>query len=143
MTLLFDWSGLMMDIIIPPQDKVFEKWGEAVRPYVGDNYSYDEKSVKSTFPYMRLFDIDVSQADGDLEGNEAAIHIGFQVESYDSGQMASSTVKKLDLISHQAMKNMGFTRIFGGQVENVDVNIKRYISRYEMLYTGYLLNETL
>ena len=39
MTLLFDWSELAMNIIIPPQDKVFEKWGEAVRPYIGDNYT--------------------------------------------------------------------------------------------------------
>lgn len=130
-----------MDIIIPPQDKVFEKWGQAVKSVVGDNYSYDEKTTLSTYPYMRLFDIDVHQTDGDLDGNECAIEIGFQVESYAKGQMASSTVKKMDLISHQAMKDMGFTRFFGGQIENIDSNIKRYVSRYRMLYTGKLLNE--
>ena len=130
-----------MDIIIPPQDKVFEKWGQAVKSIVGDNYSYDEKSTLSTYPYMRLFDIGVYQTDGDLEGNESAIEISFQVESYASGQKASSKIKELDLISHQAMKNMGFRRTYAGQVENIDTNIKRYISRYSMIYTGYLLNE--
>lgn len=130
-----------MDIIIPPQDKVFEKWGRAVKSVVGDNYSYDEKLTLSTYPYMRLFDIGVYQTDGDLEGNESAIEISFQVESYAKGQRASSSVKKMDLVSHQAMKDMGFTRNFAGQVENIDSNIKRYISRYRMLYTGKLLNE--
>lgn len=130
-----------MDIIIPPQDKVFEKWGQAVKSVVGDNYSYDEKMTLSTYPYMRLFDIGVYQTDGDLEGNESAIEISFQVESYAKGQMASSSVKKMDLVSHQVMKDMGFTRNFAGQVENIDSNIKRYISRYRMLYTGKLLNE--
>lgn len=130
-----------MDIIIPPQDKVFEKWGQVVKSVVGDNYSYDEKLTLSTYPYMRLFDISVYQTNGDLEGNESAIEISFQVESYAKGQMASSSVKKMDLVSHQAMKDMGFTRNFAGQVENIDSNIKRYISRYRMLYTGKLLNE--
>src|SRR5699024_11115318 len=114
-----------MDIIIPPQDKVFEKWGQAVKSVVGDNYSYDEKLTLSTYPYMRLFDIGVYQTDGDLEGNESAIEISFQVESYAKGQMASSSVKKMDLVSHQVMKDMGFTRNFAGQVENIDSNIKR------------------
>lgn len=130
-----------MDIIIPPQDKVFEKWGQAVKRVVGDNYSYDEKTTLSTYPYMRLFDISVYQTNGDLEGNESAIEISFQVESYAKGQVASSSVKKMDLVSHQAMKDMGFTRNFAGQVENIDSNIKRYISRYRMIYTGKLLNE--
>lgn len=130
-----------MDVIVPPQDKVFEKWGQAVKRVVEDNYSYDEKLTISTYPYMRLFDIGVYQAAGDLEGNESAIEISFQVESYAKGQMASSAVKKMDLVSHQAMKDMGFTRNFAGQVENIDSNIKRYISRYRMLYTGKLLNE--
>ena len=130
-----------MDIIIPPEDKVFERWGKAVESVVGDNYSYNEKSTMSTYPYMRLFDIGIYQTDGDLEGNESAVEISFQVESYAKGQMASSTVKKMDLVSHQAMKDMGFVRNFAGQVENIDSNIKRYISRYRMLYTGKLLNE--
>ena len=130
-----------MDIMSPPQDQVFEKWGPAVKSVVGDNYSYDEKMTLSTYPYMRLFDIGVYQTDGDLEGNESAIEISFQVESYAKGQMASSSVKKMDLVSHQVMKDMGFTRSFAGQVENIDSNIKRYISRYRMLYTGKLLNE--
>lgn len=130
-----------MDIIILPQDKVFEKWGQAVKSIVGDNYSYGEKSTLSTYPYMRLFDIGIYQTDGDLEGNESAVEISFQVESYAKGQMASSSVKKMDLVSHQAMKDMGFIRNFAGQVENIDSNIKRYISRYRMLYTGKLLNE--
>lgn len=130
-----------MDIIIPPEEKVFERWGKAVEPYVGDNYSYDERTVMSTFPYMRLFDISVSQANGDLEGNENAIDIGFQVETYASGQRASFTIKKLDAISHQAMKDMGFERTYGGQIENIDTSVKRYVSRYTMLYTGKLLGE--
>lgn len=130
-----------MDIIITPEEKVFEKWGKAVEPHVGNNYSYDEQTVMSTFPYMRLFDISVSQANGDLEGNENAIDIGFQVETYASGQRASSTIKKLDAISHQAMKDMGFRRTYGGQIENIDTSVKRYISRYTMLYTGKLLDE--
>lgn len=130
-----------MDIIIPPQDKVFEKWGQAVKSVVGDNYSYNEKSTMSTYPYMRLFDIGVREVSSDLEGDECAIEIDFQVESYARGQLASSTVKKLDIVSHRALKNMGCKRIFSGAVENIDSSIKRYVSRYTLLYTGYLIGE--
>lgn len=130
-----------VNIIIPPEDKVFERWGKAVESVVGDNYSYDEKSTMSTYPYMRLFDTGVREASGDLEGDECAIYIEFQVESYARGQLASSTVKKLDIISHQALKNMGCKRTFSGAVENIDSSIKRYISRYTLLYTGYLIGE--
>ena len=130
-----------MDIIVPPEDKVLERWGKAVESVVGDNYSYNEKSTMSTYPYMRLFDIGVREVSSDLEGDECAIEIDFQVESYARGQLASSTVKKLDIVSHRALKNMGCKRIFSGAVENIDSSIKRYVSRYTLLYTGYLIGE--
>ena len=130
-----------VNIIIPPEDKVFGRWGKAVESVVGDNYSYNEKSTMSTYPYMRLFDIGVREVSSDLEGDECAIEIDFQVESYARGQLASSTVKKLDIVSHRALKNMGCKRIFSGAVENIDSSIKRYVSRYTLLYTGYLIGE--
>ena len=65
----------------------------------------------------------------------------YKRQTYASGQRASYTIKKLDAISHQAMKDMGFRRTYGGQIENIDTSVKRYISRYTMLYTGKLLDE--
>ena len=126
-----------------PINDVYERLQKAVEPKVGKNFSMNMSDTPAKFPYIRLMYLGGTTTDKDLEGNESGINISFQVESYQNGQKALSKVWELDSIAHQAMVDMGFGRTYNNLVENADSNIKRVVSRYTMLYTGYLLGEKL
>lgn len=124
-----------------PFDDVCENLRKAVEPVVGENFSTNMSDTPAKFPYIRLIYMGAPTTNKDLSGNESSTTIAFQVESYENGQKALSKAWDLDAVAHQAMVDMGFSRTFNNLVENADSNIKRVVSRYTMLYTGYLLGK--
>lgn len=133
----------MAETIRSPVGKVFSRWEkEAAIPSCGSgNYSMDISKTPSKFPYMRMLYMGGTHNAGDLEGDECAITISFQIESFANGSKALSKVYDLDDISHRSMVGMGFRRTYQNLVENADSTIKRVVSRYSRVYTGYLLGE--
>lgn len=132
-----------MTVIEPPIEKVFERWRtEAAEPICKENVSMDISVKPGRFPYMRLLYLGGIHNAGDIYGNEAAITISFQVESFANGTKALSKAYEMDTKSHKSMVGMGFRRTYQDLVENqADSRIKRVVSRYSRVYTGYLLGE--
>jgi len=119
-----------------PWEAVFEEWGEAVKPIVGENYSADNTTTAAKFPFARLLLTGAPTADMDLYGNETAIQPAFTVESFAMGNGALTLARRIDAASHAAMIAMGYRRTYGPSViENIDSNIKRIVSRYVGLHT--------
>ncbi len=133
----------MLITVDNPAEKVFSRWSDAIKEStkVGNNVSMDMSRVPSSFPYIRMSYLGGVQVRGDLEGDECATTITFQIESFSSGQKRLTDVYALDDASHKIMVSMGFRRTYNGQVENIDEGISRVISRYSRLYAGKLLGE--
>jgi len=125
-----------------PVEKVFKRWSEeAAKPTCGENYSMDMSKIPAKFPYMRMLYMGGTHSEGDLEGDECAITISFQIECFANGSNALSKAYDLDDVSHKSMIGMGFRRTYQNLVENADSTIKRVVSRYSRIYTGQLLGE--
>lgn len=126
-----------------PSSKIFTRWGAAIEQVVGaGHYSMDASLTEVKTPYARLLLMGMPFTNGDLEGNEASVDLAVQVDSFASGNKSLSKVYQIDAVSHQVMRDMGFRRTYGPELmANADESIKRVVSRYTMIYTGYLLNE--
>lgn len=131
-----------MIIVDNPVEKVFKRWAEeAAKPICGKNYSMDMSKIPATFPYMRMMYMGGITTRTDLDGNECAANISFQIESFADGSNSLSKVYKMDESSHRCMVGMGFRRNYHNLIENSDNKIKRVVSRYSLVYTGQLLGE--
>lgn len=131
-----------MTTVDNPVEKVFKRWEEeAAKPICGKNYSMDMSKIPATFPYMRMMYMGGITTRGDLEGDECAITISFQIECFANGQNSLSKVYQMDDASHKCMVGMGFRRTYQNLIENSDNKIKRVVSRYSRIYTGQLLGE--
>ena len=127
-----------------PIGKIFERWSAAVETEVGaGHYSTDVSLTEIKTPYARLLFMGMPFTNGDLEGNEASVELDVQIDCFASGDKSLSKVYQIDAVSHQAMRDMGFRRTYGPELmRNADESIKRTVSRYTTIYTGYLLNES-
>lgn len=123
-----------------PAFKIFEIWGAAIEPIVGEGkYSMEDSSTIAKTPYACLFQIGNPGAGWDLEGDECATTPSYQVDCFASGQKALTKAYEIDEESHKAMTSMGFRRIYGpSPMRNIDSRIKRVTSRYSRLYTGQI-----
>lgn len=131
-----------MTTVDNPVEKVFQCWAEgAAKPICGKNYSMDMSKIPATFPYMRMMYLGGITTRTDLEGNESAMNISFQIESFANGSNSLSKVYQMDDASHKCMVGMGFRRTYQNLIENSDSKIKRVVSRYSRVYTGQLLGE--
>ena len=128
-----------MDIITNPALPVFQHWQQAIKQVVGENYSMDQSTQIAKTPFARIFMMGNYTRQADLEGNEIATSLSFQVESYGGGKKALTDAYKIDETSHQAMVEMGFTRTYGPELitNNNDPLTRRVISRYQRIYTGF------
>lgn len=126
-----------------PAEKVFKRWSAAIEPVVGaGNYSMsNSRTIVDSDKYARIFLMGNPTSRADLEGNESAATISFQVDSFAAGKKALTDAYEIDAASHQAMVDMGFRRTYSEMLENIDSNIKRVTSRYSRIYTGQLLGE--
>lgn len=129
-----------MDVVKNPASDVFAYWQTKVRPIVGDNFAMDLSSQIVKVPYARIFMMGSYGRTHDLEGNEVATNMSFQVESFAGGKRSLTDVYRIDSASHQAMVDMGFMRTYGPELinNNNDPLTRRVVSRYTRIYTGYL-----
>ena len=114
---------------------------QAVAPeYIKEeNFYVDENDIIAGFNAVRLLYLGGPQSDGDLEGDECATLISFQVESYATGPnklTAQKSAWELDSACHQLMVDLGFRRSYNNLVSIPDSNVKRVVSRYSRIYTG-------
>lgn len=128
-----------------PVDKVFERWSKAIEKVVGKgNCSMEDSATlaSSKAKYATLKLLGNPTTGGDLEGDECATTISFQVDSYAKETKGASIAYSIDSESHAAMLSMGFRRTYGAElIASTDSKIKRVVSRYSCIYTGKLLGE--
>lgn len=132
----------MPDTVKNPVSDVFARWGAEIEKIVGKgNFSMERSGTLASnkTKYARIFLMGNPGAAWDLEGDECATTPSFQVESFAKGTKALSMVYEIDDASHRALTACGFRRTYGPeQIENSDSAIKRVVSRYSRVYTGYL-----
>lgn len=135
----------MPDTVKNPVSSVFERWSAEIQKIVGSgNYSMENSGTLASgkTKYATLIMMGNPTNSGTLEGHESSTIPSFQVDSYAKGTKALSTAYSIDDASHKAMVSMGFRRTYGPEViANADSTIKRVVSRYSRVYTGYLLGE--
>ncbi len=92
--------------------------------------------------YARIFLMGNPGTAWDLAGDECATISSFQVDSFAKGPKALSAAYEIDDASHKVLTACGLRRGYGPElIENADSTIKRVVSRYSRVYTGYLLEE--
>lgn len=135
----------MPNTVKNPVSDVFERWGAEIQKVVGaGNYSMEDSGTLASgkTKYATLIMLGNPTNSGTLEGDEISTIPSFQVDSYAKGTKALSTAYAIDDASHKAMASAGFRRIYGPEpITNSDSRIKRVVSRYSRVYTGYLLGE--
>lgn len=128
-----------------PVSKVYSIWSSEIEKKVGKgNYSMSQSGTLASnkTKHARIFMMGNPGNAWDLEGDECATMPSFQVDSFAKGTKALSEVYAIDDVSHKAMVGMGFRRSYGPElIENSDSTIKRVVSRYSRVYTGYLPDE--
>lgn len=123
----------ILDIV----EKTYAVWGEAVSKKVGDNYSMDDSSTVSKFPYSSLYFLGLPTDTATLEGDEGTVLATLQVSVYTTGQRALTQAYEIDEVSHETLVRMGYRRNYGPELgQSTDPSIKRLISRYARVW-GY------
>lgn len=111
--------------------KVFENWVGAIKDKVKGNYSMENSTITSKFPYATLYFMGITTGDSSLEKAETAFSPSLQVDIYTTGQKALSEAYEIDELSHVSLLNMFFRRTYGPElIQSTDPSIKRLVSRY-------------
>ena len=113
-------------------ENTYAKWGEEMRGKVGNNYSMDDSSTISKFPYASLYFLGLPTDTATLEGDEGAVLATLQVSVYTTGQRALAQAYEIDEVSHETLvREMGYRRTTGPElIQSTDPSIKRLTSRY-------------
>ena len=115
-------------------NQIYEKWGEAVREKVGDNFSMENSTVINDLPYASLFFLGLPSSGSTLEGGESGVSPTVQVDIYTTGQRALSNAYEIDNVSHNTLLQIGFQRNYGPElIQSTDPSVKRLTSRYERI----------
>lgn len=118
-------------------ETTYEKWVDAIKEKVGNNYSMENSGTTSRFPYASLYFLGVLGDTYTLEGDEGTVVPTLQVDIYTSGQKALTKAYEIDEVSHETLVRMGYRRNYGPELsQNTDPSIKRLISRYTRVW-GY------
>ena len=118
-------------------ENTYAKWGEEISKKIGNNYSMENSSVVSDFPYASLYFLGLPGNSYDLEGDEGTVIPTLQVDIYTNGQRALTKAYEIDEISHSTLIGMGYRRIYGCElIQSTDPSIKRLVSRYAGVW-GY------
>lgn len=133
----------MVNVVKNPLEDVSGLLKQAVAPehIKEENFYVDENDIIAGFPAVRLLYLGGPLYDGDIEGDECATTISFQVESYATGPnklVAQKSAWDLDAVCHGLMTDLGFRRSYQNLVSTNDSNVKRVVSRYSRIYTGEL-----
>lgn len=115
-------------------ENTYAKWGEEISKKIDNNYSMENSSVVSDFPYASLYFLGLPGNSYDLEGDEGTVIPTLQVDIYTNGQRALTKAYEIDEISHSTLIGMGYRRIYGCElIQSTDPSIKRLISRYQRI----------
>lgn len=115
-------------------ENTYAKWGEEISKKIGNNYSMENSSVVSDFPYASLYFLGLPGNSYDLEGDEGTVIPTLQVDIYTNGQRALTKAYEIDEISHSTLIGMGYRRIYGCElIQSTDPSIKRLVSRYQRI----------
>ena len=118
-------------------ENTYAKWGEEIREKVGNNYSMDDSSTVSKFPYSSLYFLGLPTDTATLEGDEGTVLATLQVSVYTTGQRALTQAYEIDEVSHETLVHMGYRRNYGPELcQSTDPSIKRLLSRYVRVW-GY------
>lgn len=118
-------------------ETVFSKWGEAIKPSVGNGYSMENSTIVNELPYATLFFMGLPTNTITLDGQEATFTPSVQVDIYTKGQKALSQAYEIDNLSHESLLKMRFRRSSGPElIQSTDPSIKRLASRYTRV-VGY------
>lgn len=132
----------MADIVANPIEEIYAKWLSAMveRGIITANQqSFGNNDIGTNLPWIAfkpMTNYTWLQA-RDMENNENGIIVNIQVECFSKKE---SEAMRMEDECKQVMFDMGFyTTGFAQRFRNN--NIHRYITRYAMYYTGYLLND--
>lgn len=115
-------------------ENTYAKWGEEISKKIGNNYSMENSSVVSDFPYASLYFLGLPGNSYDLEGDEGTVIPTLQVDIYTNGQRALTQAYEIDAVSHETLTRMGFRRATGPElIQSTDPSIKRLTSRYQRI----------
>lgn len=118
-------------------ETTYEKWANAIKEKVGNNYSMENSVTPSKFPYCSLYFLGVPGDTYTLEGDEGTVSPTLQVDIYTTGQKSLSQAYEIDDISHKTLIQMGYRRNYGPELDkNTDPSIKHLINRYTRVW-GY------
>lgn len=116
-----------------PRKTIYTRLREAVKPLC-TNTTTTSSFASAVFPCFSVSMLGMPTDGSDLSGDEAAVSVSIQCDSYMSGVGALDYAYDIDTLSHEEMVSMGFRRTFGPQeMENGDAGIKRVTSRYSRL----------
>lgn len=131
----------MATILDNPIEEIFGRFvSECVSNNIisADNISFGKSDVGAILPWVAfkpMTNYTWLQA-RDLSNNEPGIIVNVQVECFAKNE---STAMRLEDATKQIMFNMGFYSVgFAQRFKNNEVH--RYIARYDLRYTGYLLD---
>lgn len=131
----------MAEIIQNPIEDIYKRFvNECVEKEIIDkkNISFGKSDVGAVLPWVSfkpMTNYTWLQA-RDLSNNEGGIIINVQIECFAKKE---STAMKLEDATKQIMFNMGFySNGFAQRFKNNEVH--RYIGRYDLRYTGELLD---
>lgn len=132
----------MAEIVANPIEEIYTKWLNAMveRGIITANQqSFGNNDIGTKLPWIAfkpMTNYTWLQA-RDMENNENGIIVNIQVECFSKKE---SEAMRMEDECKAVMFDMGFyTTGFAQRFRNN--NIHRYITRYAMYYTGYLLND--
>lgn len=118
-------------------ENTYARWNKEISKKVGNNYSMDDSSTVSKFPYSSLYFLGLPTDTATLEGDEGTVLATLQVSVYTTGQRALTQAYEIDEVSHETLTGLGYRRIYGPEpTDATDPSIKRLLSRYSRVI-GY------
>lgn len=113
-------------------ENTYARWNKEISKKVGNNYSMDDSSTISKFPYASLYFLGLPTDTATLEGDEGTVLATLQVSIYTTGQRSLTQAYEIDEVSHETLVNeMGYRRTAGPElIQSTDPSIKRLVSRY-------------
>lgn len=113
-------------------ENTYARWNKEISKKVGNNYSMDDSSTISKFPYASLYFLGLPTDTATLEGDEGTVLATLQVSVYTTGQRALAQAYEIDEVSHETLvREMGYRRTTGPElIQSTDPSIKRLTSRY-------------
>lgn len=109
--------------------------------HICENISLEKSAEIAKFPYIHFQLLGAPTSHSDLEGDECAVNISFQLDCYSN--VSASDAYRISEESHKVLKGILMCdRNFGPEfLKNADSAIRRVTSRYSRIFTGEFTKE--